>query len=100
MAENPLISQEKVEYIAQLARLRLSGKEVKDMRRDLSEILTYIDLLKEADVSDVQPTSHSILMENIFREDQSRNGDFPGREDILNQAPSKDGNYFKVKEIL
>lgn len=94
------ITKELVERLAKLARLDLNEKETVSMQKDLSEILAYVDSLNEVDISGIEPTSRSIIQENVFRADEPRKEDYFAREDIIKQAPARDGDYFKVKEIF
>jgi len=66
-----MISKEEVKHIAKLARLGLTEKEIAKYQRELSSILDYVEKLKEVDVSRVEPTSHSIAMENVMRDDRA-----------------------------
>jgi len=61
-----MISKEKVKYIAKLARLALSEKEIERYQNDLSKILEYFEKLKEVDVSRVKPTFHPLKIKNVF----------------------------------
>ncbi len=95
-----MISKKEVEHIAKLARLGLTGKEVEKMKKELALILDYFDLLKEVDVSQVQPTSHSILLENVDREDIVKEESPETVNKILAGAPAKEKGLLKVKGIL
>lgn len=95
-----MISKKEVEHIAKLARLGLTGKEIEKMQNELTLILDYFDLLKEVDVSQVQPTSRSILLENVDREDIIKEEDPQTVLKLLKAAPSKEKDYFKVKGVL
>lgn len=95
-----MISREEVKHIAKLARLGLGEEEIEKLREDLSRVLDYIDKLKEVEVEDVEPTSHSILVENITREDQvDENFKLP-REEFLKLLPREEKGYLKVRSIL
>ena len=63
------ITQEEVEHVAHLARLRLSEKELEQMTAQLDTILAYVDKLEELDTTGVVPTSHAFSITNAFRED-------------------------------
>jgi len=94
-----MISKEEVKHIAKLARLGLTETEIGKFQKELSLILDYIEKLKELDVSDVKPTSHSIEMENITRKDEPR----PEKEragTLLESAPETKNGYIKVKSIF
>jgi aspartyl-tRNA(Asn)/glutamyl-tRNA(Gln) amidotransferase subunit C len=55
--------------VAKLARLALSDEEVEAFAGQLSDILKYIETLKEIDTDDVEPTSHALDIVNVFRDD-------------------------------
>ncbi|MEK7519489.1 MAG: Asp-tRNA(Asn)/Glu-tRNA(Gln) amidotransferase subunit GatC [Patescibacteria group bacterium] len=95
-----MISKEEVQHIAKLARLGLSSAEIKKLQGELSKILDYVEKLKEVDIAGVEPMSHSVLVENIMREDRIdekrklQNGKF------LELALNSEKGYLKVKSIL
>ena len=95
-----MISKKEVEHVAKLARLGLSEKEIEKMQKELSVILDYINLLGELDVSQVQPTSHSILLENVSREDIIKEESSETVNKMLEQAPAKEKGHIRVKGIL
>ena len=95
-----MISKEEVQHIAKLARLQLSEAELEKYQKELSLILDYIAKLKEVDIKGVEPTSHSIEMENITREDMVFPAEAKVKEKLLEQMPEKEGDYLKVKSIL
>lgn len=92
------ITIEEVQYIAELARLRLDDKEKKNFAKQLGQILNYIDVLSKIDTSSIKPTSHILPVENIFREDEVKDS-LPGDEILMN-APDKEDGFFKVKKII
>jgi len=92
------ITKKEVEYVAHLARLKLTPEDAENFTARLDEILTYFEKLKELDTSKVEPTSHSIPMVNAFRKDVVK----PSLEveESLANAPEKEGNFFKVPRII
>lgn len=85
-------------YVADLARIDISSEEEKFLGSQLSRILEYIDKLKEVDVDGIEPMRGLHLQKNVFREDQVKI--YPFREDIIANAPKKDGNYFKIPPVI
>jgi len=63
------ITLKDVEYVAKLAKLKLSETEKRKFQKELDKIITYIDQLNQVDTENVPPTSHVIPMENVLRED-------------------------------
>ena len=92
------ISIEDVEHVAKLARLALTDEEKETFRRQLSDVLEHARIISEVDTSDVPPTSHTLPLVNVFREDRSRPS-LPLEEVTSNAAWAEDG-AFKVPRII
>lgn len=93
-----LISDETIEYVGILAKLELSDEEKERAKKDMGEMLDYIDKLNELDTSGVEPMSHVFPVQNVFREDVVENGD--DRDNMLKNAPEeKDGSYQVPKTV-
>tara|TARA_Y100001968_G_scaffold237035_1_gene220350 strand:+ start:127 stop:414 length:288 start_codon:yes stop_codon:yes gene_type:complete len=92
------ISASDVRKVANLARLELPEDQIETYTAQLEEILTYVDQLQEIDTENIPPTTRAVEVVNAMREDLVKI-DF-SREDILNQAPHREGNFFRVPKIL
>lgn len=91
-----IISDETIEYVGILAKLELSDEEKEQAKKDVANMLDYIDTLNELDTSGVEPMSHVFPVNNVFREDVVTNGD--DREEILANAPeAKEGAFVVPK---
>ena len=95
-----MISKKEVKHIAKLARLGLTEKEIEKYQKELSEILDYIEKLKEVDISGIEPLSHSVLIENVMRSDEIKLKDAEMFARLLELAPDTKNGYIKVKSIL
>ncbi|MDD4955414.1 MAG: Asp-tRNA(Asn)/Glu-tRNA(Gln) amidotransferase subunit GatC [Candidatus Omnitrophica bacterium] len=87
-----------VEYVAMLSRIGVSEEEAQYLGSQLSKILEHIDKLKELNVDDVKPMRGMNLNNNIFRDDTVV--DSKTQENILKNAPSREGNYFKIPKVI
>ncbi len=87
-----------VDYVAQLARLELSTEERERLAIELAAILDHLAKLNELPTTGVEPTSHVIPMTNVFRDDSV--GAPLTREAVLEGAPERDGEFFKVPPII
>lgn len=96
------ISREEVLRVAELAHLELTESEIEKFRVQLDGILTYIDKLKELDVSTVEPMARvldaTVSSEETLRDDVVRRCDIA--EDILKQAPQAKAPYFRVPKVI
>jgi len=91
-----IISDETIEYVGILAKLELSDEEKEQAKKDMANMLDYIDTLNELDTSRVEPMSHVFPVNNVFREDVVTNGD--DRDEILANAPeAKEGAFVVPK---
>lgn len=93
-----VITDEIIEYVGILAKLELSDEEKQQAKKDMGNMLDYIDQLGELDTSDVEPLSHIFPVENVFREDVVTNGD--GSLLTLQNAPEKKDNMFVVPKTF
>jgi aspartyl/glutamyl-tRNA(Asn/Gln) amidotransferase C subunit len=96
-----MIPKEEVEKIAKLARLELSGKEIKKMQKDLSAVLDYFNLLKKIDISSKKVSSFKPQASSSnLRKDEAILQKREVAEQLIASAPDKKDNYIKVKAIL
>jgi len=92
------LSREEVLHIARLARLGLTDAEVDKLGEQLSNILENFEILQQVDTSGVPPTAQSIDLQNVMRRDEIAPSLPP--EDILANAPRKEGDCFRVRAVL
>lgn len=87
-----------VKKVAKLANLNLTSDEEEKFEKQLSDILSYIEKLKEVDTKDVTPTSQVTGLENITREDTTT----PSltQEEALSGSKNTHNEMFKVKAVL
>ena len=95
-----MITKKEVERVAKLARIGITKKEEEKFARELSLILDYVEKLKEVDILKTLPTSHSIEIENVTREDIENEKLKIKNEKLLKLAPEIKNGYLKVKSIL
>lgn len=92
------ITDETIEYLGILAKLELTNEEKKNAKRDLEEILSYVDKLNELDTSEIKPLYQMFSSGNVFREDIVTNGD-NSRETLLNAPEEKESGFVVPKTI-
>lgn len=90
--------REEVLHLARLVRLGLSEEEIEKFSVQLSNILENFEILKHVDTTNLPPMAQSTTLQNIFREDKPCPSYDP--EEILANAPQREGNYFKIRAVL
>jgi aspartyl-tRNA(Asn)/glutamyl-tRNA(Gln) amidotransferase subunit C len=92
------IDRATVDHVAALARLHLTEEERERLRDQLSALLEHINVISEADTSQVPATAHISSVQNVMVPDQAR----PpcSRDDLLENAPVREEGYFRVRAVL
>ncbi len=93
-----MISDDTAAYTAALAELLLSGEERERAKKDLSEILGYIERMNELDTEGIEPVPFLFPAANVFRGDAVTNKD--RREELLANAPDRSGDFFRVPKTV
>ena len=92
------ISADDVRKVAKLARLNLPDDKIATYTGQLESILGYVSQLEQVDTTGVPETTRAVEVTNVTRQDGV--DPTPVREDILNQAPQREGDFFRVPKIL
>ena len=95
------VDEKLTRQVAHLARFSLTDDEVKTYTSQLHAILEYIDLLQEADVSNVEPLIHPFDQATPLRPDVAKPFalDAEGKSKALSSAPELLSDGFKVPQI-
>jgi aspartyl-tRNA(Asn)/glutamyl-tRNA(Gln) amidotransferase subunit C len=92
------ITKEEVEKVAKLARLELTEVEMTAFTKQLSQILTHVETLKQYDTTGVEPTATVLWQVNVFRGDEVRPS-LPVEKAVANAPESAEG-FFVVPKII
>jgi len=96
------MDKDKVLSLAKLARIEISDAEAVSLSHEFDAILGYVSEVKEVDKFDKLDkfNKEEFPIRNVLREDNEPHTSGLYTEKILNEAPSREGNYIKVKKIL
>lgn len=92
------ITRQEVQHVAMLFRMSLSEEEIAKFQGQLSQIIDYFQILQQVDTEGVPPTSHTLPLENVMRDDEPRPS-FPA-EEILANAPFAEDGFFRVRAVF
>lgn len=87
-----------IEPIIELSRLSLKAQEKGKLKKDLESILAYVDELKQVPTEGIEPTSHVLDIQNVFRQDKAVSCNV--REEVIKHAPRREGNFFRVPKVI
>jgi aspartyl-tRNA(Asn)/glutamyl-tRNA(Gln) amidotransferase subunit C len=92
------ISREEVAHLARLSRLAVTEQELDQFAGQLDVILQSVARVGEVAADDIPPTSHSVPLTNVYRDDVPQ----PSltQEEALSGAPDAFEGRFRVPRIL
>lgn len=93
-----MITSKIIENISILSKLDLKEDEKQQAKKDMEEMLRFVEKLQEVDTEHTEPMAHVFTMKNVFREDEITNGD--DKEAILSNAPEKKDGTFVVPKTV
>lgn len=87
-------------HIAKLSNLYINNKEIENYKKQLSEVIDYINLLDEVDTKEASDTAHSTDLSNILREDEINASSQLSQEEALLNASRQHNGYFVSKLVI
>lgn len=94
-----MLSKEEIFHIADLAKLEIGELEAEQYSRELSGILSFVEMLDEVDVAEIKNETRVSDLENVLRNDEIENWSEEERMLALNQGELIEG-LVKVKKVL
>ena len=87
-----------VKHISKLARIQINDKDKESLKKDLNDILKFIDQLKNVDTKGINPLQNVNKQELKMREDNVN----PNAEvsDLLKNAPESESHFFSVPKVI
>ena len=92
------IDRKEVEHVAQLARLQFDESQLEIFINQMNNILEYFDKLQDLDTSGIEPTSHAVVINNVFRNDMAEK--LFDKDVMLENAPEEEKGCFKVPKVI
>jgi aspartyl-tRNA(Asn)/glutamyl-tRNA(Gln) amidotransferase subunit C len=109
------VTEQDVQYVADLSNLELTPAEKTRMQKDLNDILAYVDSLAELDTTNVAPLAEiaskfAPTAESSAQSQGSGRFTYATRPDVvvpgltheaaMENAPDTDGKFFKVPKVI
>lgn len=94
------LSADDVLHIAKLAKLELTGSEIKKFQGQLSAVISYISELDEVDTKNVLPTSQTTGLTNVTRKDLASSQNCLKAESATSGTKRVHNNYFVVESVF
>jgi aspartyl-tRNA(Asn)/glutamyl-tRNA(Gln) amidotransferase subunit C len=93
------VDADTVRRIAHLARIAVADDdEVAHLQGELNAMLAFVEQLGEVNVEGVEPMTSVTPMAMKMRKDEVTDGNIA--EDVLHNAPAREGDYFAVPKVV
>jgi aspartyl-tRNA(Asn)/glutamyl-tRNA(Gln) amidotransferase subunit C len=92
------VNNEMIEKLGQLARLQIQPEQKEILRRDMQQIIGFIEKLEELDTTGIEPLMHLTTEINQLRADEIVPS--VSRNEALENAPLKDESFFLVPKVI
>ncbi|MCR4325278.1 MAG: aspartyl/glutamyl-tRNA amidotransferase subunit C [Patescibacteria group bacterium] len=88
-----------VAALAKLSRLEVSAEELRALEKEIPDILSFVETIKEAHGSTSSPRAGSGL-QNVMREDGEPHESGKYTKELLDAAPAREGDRILVKQVI
>lgn len=93
------VSKEEIMHIAKLANLKLKEEEIPEYIKNLQDILNFANIVNKAPIDGLETsTVGAIDNVNVFRKDEIKV--FEDNKALLDNAPEKEDNMFKIPKVI
>ena len=92
------ISEEEIMRIAKLSDLNIKKEEIAEYTKNIQDILEFAEVIKKVDTQNVQESIGTLETSNVFRQDEVK--EFDDIDSLLQNAPDKENNMFKIPKVI
>jgi aspartyl-tRNA(Asn)/glutamyl-tRNA(Gln) amidotransferase subunit C len=92
------VTDDLVDKLAHLARLEFENEAKEEIKKDMQQILEFVEKLNELNTDDVAPLVYMNSETNKLREDVPLQT--VSHKEALMNAPKHDTDYFKVPKVV
>ena len=92
------VTDQLIDKLSLLSRLRFNEKEKLEIKKDLQQMIGFVEKLNELDLEHLAPLLFMSRETNVFREDEIKGS--VSREAAFKNAPVHDDKYFKVPRVI
>ena len=87
------INKELIEHVAEVARLKLTDKEIEKFSKELKEVIEAFSKLDKVDTKGIETSLQAVELKNMLRKDEKE--DSFTQEEALSLSEHKKDGYFK-----
>lgn len=92
------ITKKTIEYLANLARIKLTETEKETLSADLKKIINHFNELNNVDTSNVKPITEEADLKNVLRKDDENQNPYLNKG--IENFPETKNRFLKVPKVL
>ena len=92
------VDEATVRRIARLARIKITDAEAKDLEKELTGIMQWVEQLGEVNTDYVEPMTRVVPIALKKREDKVTDGE--KADDVTRNAPMTEDHFFVVPKVV
>ncbi len=92
------VDNKEILHIANLADLNIKEEEVAEYAKNLQDILEFAEIINNVNTENINETIGAGESYNVFRKDEIK--EFEDKESLLQNAPEKENNMFKIPKVI
>ncbi len=92
------INKELIEHVAEVARLKLTDKEIEKFSKELKEVIEAFSSIDKVDTKGIDTSLQAVELKNMLREDKEEKS-FT-QEEVLSLTEHKKEGYFKGPKAI
>ena len=92
------VDEATVRRIARLARIKITDAEAKDLEKELTGIMQWVEQLGEVDTDNVEPMTRVMPIALKKRADKVTDGE--KADDVTRNAPMTEDHFFVVPKVV
>jgi aspartyl-tRNA(Asn)/glutamyl-tRNA(Gln) amidotransferase subunit C len=92
------LTEQELEHLERLARLKLSGRSREKLREQLARIIEFVTQLQKIDTAGIEPSVLAGAIEPALRPDEVK--PCLPRDEVLSSSPQNRGGFFAVPPVI
>ncbi len=94
------MNEDELRVTADLAEIELTDEELASLGAAVEQLVSYFEIMAEADVDGLEPTTHALLRRNRIRADEPAMDPETDADDLLENAPELEDRFIVIPNVL
>lgn len=92
------LSEDDILKLARLSKLDLTDEQVQQYKKEIADIVNFVEQLQSVDVAGLEPTNQVTGLVNVTRPDEIK--EYAQPQELLKNLPNREDDLIKVKRMI